>query len=482
MGSQNIAVILFISVATVLFCFAIAFDVSPFLRGPAPYPPDWRWDYLYINTFVKIWLPLLSIGALIILATKTQALSDKQIIRYEKPILILISLVFFLFQLTVVYFSRAGIGVLIHRIINPDLNGYFTGATQIETIGIFLATFNENVLKLPMHAQGHPAGAILFFWTIERIIEPFASHLVFLQSIEINHVDVALIWNGLTVVQKASAIISPFLIVFLSSTSPILIYFIAKKLYDVKSAVRAALLYCVIPSVLLFTPINDIFLPLFVLLSFLFFITGIKRCSNSYLFLSGVIFSLGLFFSLSLLPLIVVFGFYFILQKSTLSSLIKLGASFIAGLCALPLFLQLFFDYNTLLVSQTLMSGLPQMRSYQTWVVYNLYDFFIFSGIPVSFLFIFLCVQVVKSIWRKQYKKVDLFSIGFIIMLILLNFSGAIRGEVARIWLPFYAFLVMSISYFITKKLKLSKNMFLIVLVLQCVQILIMQEFWVMLW
>ena len=33
-------------VATALLWLAIWFDVTPLLRGPAPYPPEWRWPYL----------------------------------------------------------------------------------------------------------------------------------------------------------------------------------------------------------------------------------------------------------------------------------------------------------------------------------------------------------------------------------------------------------------------------------------------------
>lgn len=33
--------------ATVLLLTAIWFDVTPLLRGPAPFPPEWQWPYLH---------------------------------------------------------------------------------------------------------------------------------------------------------------------------------------------------------------------------------------------------------------------------------------------------------------------------------------------------------------------------------------------------------------------------------------------------
>src|SRR5258708_5214283 len=41
-----------------LFFLCLSLNISPFLRGPAPYPPDWRWPYVFVNTFPRIWAPI----------------------------------------------------------------------------------------------------------------------------------------------------------------------------------------------------------------------------------------------------------------------------------------------------------------------------------------------------------------------------------------------------------------------------------------
>jgi hypothetical protein len=76
----------------------------------------------------------------------------------------------------------------------------------------------------------------------------------------------------------------------------------------------------------------------------------------------------------------------------------------------------------------------------------------------------------------------DPLTIGFIGMLLLLDISGTVRGEVARIWIPFYPFLVIILASFVTKQIKLGKKLFVWLLCWQFIQILVMQEFWVMLW
>ena len=91
----------FVAVITLLFCLAIALDVTPFLRGPAPYPPEWQWDYLFINTLNRIYAPLLCITIIIGLF-----LSQESRNKFAKRLpLLLLLLIFldFLFQLSILF-------------------------------------------------------------------------------------------------------------------------------------------------------------------------------------------------------------------------------------------------------------------------------------------------------------------------------------------------------------------------------------------
>ena len=108
-----------ISCITLLFCLAIGIDISPYLRGPAPYPPEWRWEYFFVNTISKIYFPFFCI----MLLTGLFWLQETKNIFAKKTKLFLLILVVlsFLFQLSILYFSRSGISVLIHRIISYDI-------------------------------------------------------------------------------------------------------------------------------------------------------------------------------------------------------------------------------------------------------------------------------------------------------------------------------------------------------------------------
>ena len=124
--------------------------------------------------------------------------------------------------------------------------------------------------------------------------------------------------------------------------------------------------------------------------AFLFFLLGITKEKNYFLLIAGAIFSVGLFFSLSLLPLLFIFLVFLLLQKIYFQTKFLHGIAFSIGLFSLPTLLYIIFGYNTIEVSKTLMSGLPEQREYFVWLFYNLYDFFIFSGIPMLLIFILL--------------------------------------------------------------------------------------------
>src|SRR3989344_8868161 len=127
-----------IVVITCIFLLAIGFDISPYLRGPAPYPPEWQWPYLFVNTLDKVWVPGIVFVIQLVLITFILKQKETWISKNEKKVLCLFIFTGLLFQFAIIYFSRGGLAILIHRIINPDLNGYFTASLQITNISDFL--------------------------------------------------------------------------------------------------------------------------------------------------------------------------------------------------------------------------------------------------------------------------------------------------------------------------------------------------------
>ena len=472
-------ILVFIICLTLFLSLCIAFDLTPYLRGPAPYPPEWRWDYLFVNTYSKIWLPIL-VCSLIVLVFKKLELEKEDWISKNQIVVIAVFTAFgFIFQLSTLFFNRAGIEVLLHRIINPGLNGYFTSSVEIANVFDFFRNFNNIVLNLHQHAEGHPPLSVLFFYFINKLflLVPFLNS--FVEMISPNTDDVRTIWNSLLPNEKLGALFSTLFIPFLSSLVIVPLFYISKKLYGQKSAVRTAFLYCFIPGIALFQPINDVFITIFPLFSLLLFIKALDRRSLVSAFASGVIFTVGLLFSLSLLPLLVVFGVYglkFLKQIKTISV-------FAISLLLIPFALLILFGFNSITVFKTIMSGLPESRSYLSWVIYNPYDFCIFLGPGIAILYIHSLYKSHTGSVSAKFKN-DPLLLGTLIMILLLISSGSVRGEVGRIWIPFMPFLLLPVVGFITSKkgLNFSSKEIIFLALSQIGLILVINEYWVTLW
>jgi hypothetical protein len=310
----------FISITgiSILFFLTIGFDLSPYVRGPAPYPPEWQWGYLFINTFPKIYFPLLCI-ALIIGFFWLQEV--KKIFTKRLGLFILILLILsFLLQLSVLFFSRSGIPVLIHRIINPDLNSYFTASLSIHNPIDFLKNYEEEMKQFVYHARSHPPGATLIFYFMQQLIQPFTFFIDFVNKLHPSHSDVRQIWDTLLPLQKATAVFSAFFLPFLASLTIIPVFKTAQRLYGDIVAIRSSFVFLVIPSIVLFVPINDTFLPLFSIGAFYFLVKGLQEKHLVSFFLSGFILFVGVTFNLALLPLLVFFFLFalFFLKKNNL--------------------------------------------------------------------------------------------------------------------------------------------------------------------
>lgn len=483
---KNLKVISAIIVSSIVFLIAVVLDITPLLRGPAPYPPEWQYTYLFINTLNKIWAPFI-IGIIIfiflfILEKKNVVYVEKK----EKLIIILVIILSFLFQISILYFSRAGMGVMLQRILDPGMNGYFTVSLEINDTHQFLKNYNDSVLSYTGHARGHPPGGILFYDVVNNFFSftPFLYY--FVENLTSHKGDIQSLWSLLNNSQKLGAFLSGFIISFLSNFVLIPLYYLGKHLYDIRTGLRSIFLFVFVPSFILYIPMHDVFFVLFSISSTFLFIKGLDIKSYRYLLFSGLILSFGLFFSLSLFPILLAFFILFIsylFKKRDIifNKWLGMALHVLFGLFLLPFVLYVLFDFNSIAVGITIMSGIAP-RSYFLWLFYNIYDFFIFSGIPLFVLFSLITKKYIFDILKKKWSNIDLFFITFFITLIILNISGACRAETSRIWLILTPYLVILVSKFMTQDLKFSRLSFLIVIFIQFIQILVFQEFWVMLW
>jgi len=328
--------------------------------------------------------------------------------------------------------SRAGLGVLIRRIIHPDLNGHFTAALSQSNPFTLLSHYPNLVQAFYMHAHGHPPGTTLIYQTLIRLSAD-QTQAVFL--------------------------ILAFTLITQIATS-ILMYQTLKSY--TKSAYGISLLWVLTPAVNLFIPLPDL---LYSFLSLLFLYLLINR----HFLLAGTTFYLSLFFSLSTLPALLLFFCLSLFSPSTYS-LLPLTRIHLRSLMLgffLPFLFFSLLDYNfgatlyVVLHTQT-------ARSYGLWLLPNLLDFMIYSGLPLWF-FLFATFKRLKT-------KIPLLLL--ISTLTLLTLSGFSRSEAGRIWLPLMPALFICLG---TLPQMSSRITSLLILLLSTHTILL-NLFWVSLW
>jgi len=453
--------ILFLALALIitLGCvIAVANDSLP--RGVEG---EWEWRYLPLNTYEKLWVPMtIFIGFLLV---TLYIIKVDPTISGKRESLILLALVLMAFSINMgVFYVRENELGLSAIIRSPIITSYYTVAHDVTDIIPFLRDY---VSLMPtfsppaIHAE-KPPGPIIFCWLVDQI--PYFSN-------------------------EIAATVIGLLIPLISSFTIIPLFYLGKEIYGRKVGLYASLLYGVIPSIIMFTPEFDQIYTLFSVSMLCSFYIGLNRRRIFYIFLSGLVFSLSLSFSfihLIFLPMVVLLTIFLyinnriIIEKShTLTIkikkkqedfpfMIKAVFSFIVGLSIFYI-LFLLLNLNLFEVYQYVSLGNIQFqlkRTYSKWVVYNLFDFFIFVGIPTSMLFFRKFLKSLINLLKdKRVKSSDLVFITFLLTLLALNILGITPGEVARLWIFLVPFVALSSASVIS-----DKHEIIMILILQFIQ------------
>lgn len=426
---------LFLIIAAVLtgaYLLGITFNVSPWLRGPE----EWRWPYVIPVGVIRNWLPLVICAAYLFFIYWW----DKRALTRRRTVLALLlgAVMTPVLQLALLYLDHDDVrSQLFLRTVSDLSGGFYNVGALVTNNADFLGNFAARMSGYPIHPQRHPPGLPLLFALTRQFFDQFPSLASSISSglrpYQCHNLELMVLPNSAI----AAAAIQMFVPVALGFGAWA-VYFLGREVYDRKTAVRAALLWPLLPSVALWaTRWNHIY-ALFTLLAFLFFHLALVRRRAWLMIVSGLIVSLASFFSFGNVVIIGFLGLYaliwFVAQRERPSFTWLLGAAalFFLGLSLVWLFVLLVYDLSLLNVWNTAMgTHLGIGRSYTTWLFYHLYDFFVFLGIP---LFVFWLAQTVRAVRQWSQGSRDVLAISFAIALILFNLSGLSQGEVARVW------------------------------------------------
>ncbi len=220
----------------------------------------------------------------------------------------------------------------------------------------------------------------------------------------------------------------------------------------------ASALFMLVPSIILFAPGYDIVFPLFTVTSICFLYMGLKRQRYVYLFISGIVVCLGLFFSLNQLATLLLMGLIYLfysLRKIRMSpgkkeENLKALPNF-AGFGVLSLIsgiLTMFLIYRVLLginlfqilyicrLNNIVRFFSNSNRTYYKWIILNMLDFSLFIGVAISIPLACKYFSDIRDFLKKKdFTLLDPLCLSFILLLAILNFSGQNLGETARLWI-----------------------------------------------
>ena len=435
--------------AGALALFAIASDVTPLLRGPAPYPPEWRWELRAGPTSGRF-LPAAACGAALagLLALVGAATTDRR--RARAAVVAAIPLGF-AFQLGLLALEPDGaLRTLVQRTMSRTVTSYYTVAVSplAQDARAFLARHDELLAEMPRlgkHASTHPPGPVLFY---RGLLGFFDAHPQLAQWT----IDAA----GLSDPERragarATALAGPLLILLACALTAWPVAALARAAgLDEAGAARAAVLWTLLPGPVLMAPQFDQALALPVTLAGAALALAVRAptprprvawsiaCGAAAA--SAAVLSNGAIVFVALATGAALAATW--TRDRARPALQSLAVAALAAAALLGLILLLgHHPLRSALVALALhREAFTAPRGYALWLLFNPLDLALFLGVPVAVLF---GARLREALRSRPPDAAGRFTLAVAAGLTLLLLSGTVRGEVGRIWIPLMPLLLI---------------------------------------
>ncbi len=439
-SKRSLRVVLIIGLTLSLL---LAFDVWPLLRGPH----EWQWALAALPPTGRLTLAITALAMFLIgwHLLGRQFIPEVSRSRTRLSLISLISLAL-LFQAALLGLLRTNpIAIQFERLASDQASGYFTVAQEIEHLPTFLRQFPERMpnFRPDPHPRSKPPGIILLYWGLEQPLThlPAVAHSIgnWARGIRCADLWLATLPDSSLATNVLMSILTPIA----SALAIWVAYALVALWLGPQAGWLAAGLIALMPGRLMFTPQMDTVYPLLTLLALYLVETGWQKQRPFRTFMAGIILSIATFFSLVNALSAVIIGLYLLgriwqSERSILQGLrpfLLHGTSLVAGTLTLWV---IYWVSSGVTPFDIYLAAAPARhdlaRNYWIWLVGNLYDLALFAGLP-AFLLAFLHLgQFRLSRLHRQNGALSLLLV-FWPVLLLLDISGVIRGEVGRIWL-----------------------------------------------
>ncbi len=446
---------------TAVLILLIFTDWLPYLRGPAPETAEWYWPHR-IRPYTHWLKPALA--TLLMVGVAAWWLRLEGYGRAVKVGLWLLAGASLLLQLALMNADSLSIrDELINRVYSNLESGFFQPAAELSNLNDSLANYPALMPTFSSeHARTHPPGLLIINrLTIDLLARfPALAERLAYSAVAARCIDLWLLDRPTAV--SAALLIWAIIPLLAAALTVFPAYWLAKEVLAGTAVKLATLLVITLPSLLLFAPKPvQLYAPLSLLI-FLAFYRGLQCWSWRWFFLSGLLFSLATFLSLGNLSLTLLLGIYVsgvyvsgdrvTLSPHHLVTLSRCALAFAIGTAVLWLLYWLGWGVPPWAIFQT---GLGQhyelvthIRRYEWWLVWDLVDVLVFAGwvSVVGFTAVLL-----QSLRRRPLRPIHWLAISTAVLLLVLDISGAARGEVGRLWLFFFPFLALVAAHWLAE-------------------------------
>jgi hypothetical protein len=311
-----------------------------------------------------------------------------------------------------------------------NANGFYTAGLQT-TFNQILQNFSEFASQFPsVHVQANMPGKTLFYKLFQLVTsEPSTLG---------------------------------FLIIAISNLTSIIIFYLSKALFQSRLIAWSALLLCLFtPAKIQFQPILNTVSPVLIYLSLLLIILCAKNNVRRYALPAGITlffqflfdpvpFGLGLIF----LALLIIFC----IEKGFRSNFLSIASLVIIGFTGTGFIFYALTGFNLIEGFLYCLKDATHFnlsnRPYSIWVVQNLKEYVIGAGLASSLILLINVFKIGTITWDSPHERIaNVALIIFLVTILILNFSGANRGEVTRLWIFLTPMQALLTAYFCHKLL-----------------------------
>ncbi|HYU42409.1 MAG TPA: hypothetical protein VEQ84_09665 [Vicinamibacteria bacterium] len=444
-------------VVTAGFLLSASGDRLPWLRGPAPYPPEWQWPLREGVVSGPLWPALVAVLAILaLLALSGTAWARSRPARAQRVLLALASVLGLALPLALVALEPDGVlPTIFGRVAYRTATSYYTVALSPEAADPleFLRRHDEllpTFRKGAKHAATHPPGPVLVYRGLIALCDhaPGLTRAVLKLSglLETNPLRAR---PEHAASSRAAAVLGGVLILLACVLTAWPVAALARGVgCGPLASARLGLLWTLLPGPVLLLPQFDQALALPVAASAAALASALRaerpRRGAVWAIASGLAGGLAVALSYGA-PAFLALGGVAVLAASVAGGVkltralrwCALAALVTAGVFAAPALVGHHPIASARAALRIHREFFTQPRDYAVWLVFDPLDLAVFIGLPVAVSLVFAAVRSARrGIARARLQPDEAFRLGALAALLVLLVSGQTRGEVGRIWIP----------------------------------------------